>query len=384
MVNHSSSFSQKELLGCVKAGNASYENLSTTTSKLGGTSVKTLFGTTYWNYYNIYDGVSTLKDIDRAYIFYYTRLHMNIQFNFGYDSDGDGSNETSKYQDIAYGEKISEYQFGMPDNETHYLLNREGYEFAGWLDANGFVLETEDWESMVATGDSENNTMIFIAKWEKISNNIVEYYEDRSSVKAFESHYFDDGELIQYPTMTVYPEGWSWQEYGEGQFQRFDWDVPMYGQYGVQEVREINGEARVINVIRIYGTWDESHTKVVYDPNAAHGGIPGSAPTDPNEYTIWQSEVSVKEKGNTSNTDLDMIFAGWLFYEIYLSLAFREVRLNGNTVSHLDLTKLLHQLVCATRNEARGENRFGILKFIFHRVDPTKCGVCRNIRTILG
>ena len=59
---------------------------------------------------------------------------------------------------------------------------------------------------MVATGDSENNTMIFIAKWEKISNNIVEYYEDRSSTEPFESHYFDDGELVQYPTMTVYPQ----------------------------------------------------------------------------------------------------------------------------------------------------------------------------------
>ena len=153
--------------------------------------------------------------------------------------------------------------------------------------------------------------MIFIAKWEKISNNIVEYYEDRSSTVPFESHYFDDGEIVQYPTMTVYPEGWVWQVYGEGQFQRFDWDVPMYGEYGVQEIREINGEERVINVIRIYGTWDESHTKVVYDPNAAQGGIPGTAPTDPNEYTIWQSEVPVASRGKTANTDPDMIFVGW-------------------------------------------------------------------------
>ena len=143
-------------------------------------------------------------------------------------------------------------------------LEREGYEFAGWLDSNGFVLEAEDWESLVATGDSENNTMIFIAKWEKISNNIVEYYEDRSSGEPFESHYFEDGELVPYPTMMVYPEGWVWQMYGEGQYERFDWDVPMYGEYGVQEVRQINGEDRVVNVLRIYGTWDESHTRVVY------------------------------------------------------------------------------------------------------------------------
>jgi hypothetical protein len=154
--------------------------------------------------------------------------------------------------------------------------------------------------------------MIFIAKWEKISNNIVEYYEDRSSTAPFESHYFDDGELIQYPTMTVYPQGWVWQEYGEGQFQRFDWDVPMYGEYGVQETRVINGEERVVNVIRIYGTWDESHTKVVYDPNAPQGGIPGTAPTDPNEYTIWQSEVPVASRGETANTDPGMVFVGWL------------------------------------------------------------------------
>ncbi|MBR4016910.1 MAG: InlB B-repeat-containing protein, partial [Oscillospiraceae bacterium] len=312
VVNHTGDFTQKELLGCVKESSASYTNLNTTTSKLGGTSVKTLFGTTYWNYYNIYGGVNSLSDIDKAYIFYYTRLHMNIQFNLGYDSNGNGANETVKYENIAYGERIGEYQFGMPDYEEHSLLSREGYEFAGWLDANGFVLEAEDWESMVATGDSENNTMIFIAKWEKISNNIVEYYDDRSSTKPFESHYFDDGELIQYPTMSVYPQGWVWQEYGEGQFQRFDWDVPMYGEYGVQETRIINGEERVVNVIRIYGTWDESHTKVVYDPNAPQGGIPGTAPTDANEYTIWQSEVPVASKGETANTDPDMIFAGWL------------------------------------------------------------------------
>lgn len=312
VVNHTGDFTQKELLGCVKEGSASYENLNTTNSKLGGASVKTLFGTTYWKYYNIYDGVDGLSDIDKAYIFYYTRLHMNIQFNFGYDSNGNGANETTKYENIAYGEKIGEYQFGMPGYEKHSLLNREGYEFSGWLDANGFVLEAEDWESMVATGDSENNTMIFIAKWEKISNNIVEYYEGRSSTKPFESHYFDDGELNQYPTMTVYPEGWVWQEYGEGQFQRFDWDVPMYGEYGVQEIRMINGEERIVNVIRIYGTWDESHTKVVYDPNAPQGGIPGTAPTDSNEYTIWQSEVSVKAQGSTANADPEKIFVGWV------------------------------------------------------------------------
>ena len=312
VVNHTGDFTQKELLGCVKESSASYTKLNTTTSKLGGTSVKTLFGTTYWNYYNIYGGVDSLSDIDKAYIFYYTRLHMNIQFNFGYDSNGNGANETTKYENIAYGERIGEYQFGMPDYGKHSLLDREGYEFAGWLDANGFVLEAEDWESMVATGDSKNNTMIFIAKWEKISNNIVEYYDDRSSTEPFEFHYFDDGELVQYPTMSVYPQGWVWQEYGEGQFQRFDWDVPMYGEYGVQEIRKINGEERVVNVIRIYGTWDESHTKVVYDPNAPQGGIPGTAPTDGNEYTIWQSEVPVASRGETANTDPGMVFVGWL------------------------------------------------------------------------
>jgi uncharacterized repeat protein (TIGR02543 family)/LPXTG-motif cell wall-anchored protein len=112
--------------------------------------------------------------------------------------------------------------------------------------------------------------------------------------------------------MSVYPEGWVWQEYGEGQFQRFDWDVPMYGEYGVQETRMINGEERIVNVIRIYGTWDESHTKVVYDPNAPQGGIPGTTPTDGNEYTIWQSEVPVASRGETANTDPDMVFVGWL------------------------------------------------------------------------
>ena len=319
VVNSSGNFSAKELLGCSAGINPLanqntkyYTNLNSSNATVGGKSVRTLFGTTYWDFYDRYTGIDSLSDIDRAYIFYYDRLHMNIQFNFGYDSNGNGANETTKYENIAYGERIGEYQFGMPGYAEHTLLTRDGYEFAGWLDANGFVLEAEDWESMVATGDSENNTMIFIAKWEKISNNIVEYYDDRSSTEPFESHYFDDGELVQYPTMTVYPQGWVWQEYGEGQFQRFDWDVPMYGEYGVQEVRNINGEERVVNVIRIYGTWDESHTKVVYDPNAPQGGIPGTAPTDPNEYTIWQSEVPVASRGETANTDPGMVFVGWL------------------------------------------------------------------------
>ncbi|MBR5218020.1 MAG: InlB B-repeat-containing protein, partial [Oscillospiraceae bacterium] len=331
VVKHTGGFSIKSLDGCSPgvnvAGTYSSTNkyytantiptnqrnyaLAISNAKIGNTSVYTLFNETYWPYYEKFNGVEDIKTFAKAYIFRYDRLHMNIQFNLGYDSDGNGANEVVKYEDVAYGESIGEYQLGKPNYEKHPLLNREGYEFAGWLDANGFVLEAEDWESMIATGDSENNTMIFIAKWEKISNNIVEYYEDRSSAKPFESHYFDDGELVQYPTMTIYPEGWVWQEYGTGPFQQFDWDVPMYGEYGVPELREINGEEQVVNVIRIYGTWDESHTRVVYDPNAPQGGIPGTAPTDPNEYTIWQSDVPVASRGETANTDPDMIFAGW-------------------------------------------------------------------------
>ena len=316
VVNSSGSFSAKELRGCYEGKNAKgsgyYSDLDTTTSTVGGTSVRELFGSTYWDYYDKYTGIDNLGHIDRAYIFYYDRVHNSISFNFGYDSNGDSKDEEVVYEDIIFGEKIAEYQFGKANFERHELLDREGYEFVGWLDINGFVLEEKHWASMVAAGDGENSTMIFIAKWEKISNNIVEYFEDRSEDKPFESHYFDDGEFVQYPTMAVYPDGWVWQEYGEGQFERFDWDVPMYGEYGVQEIREINGEKRVMNIIRVYGIWDESHTKVVYDPNPAHGGIPGSSPTDPNEYTIWQSEVSVKSQENTANADANMIFAGWL------------------------------------------------------------------------
>ena len=332
VVKHTGFFAIKDLDGCApgvnalgtSSGNNKYYTANTiaydqrnyavsiTNAKLGNTSVYTLFNNTYWPYYARFNGVQNLKTFAKLYIFYYDRLHMNIQFNFGYDSNGDGANETTKYEGIAYGERIGDYQYGMPDYAEHPLLTRDGYEFAGWLDTNGFVLEAEDWESIVAHGDSENNTMIFIAKWEKISNNIVEYYEDRSATKPFESHYFEDGELIQYPTMSVYPQGWVWQEYGEGQYQRFDWDVPMYGEYGVQEIRQINGEERVVNVIRIYGTWDEAHTKVIYDPNAPQGGIPGTAPTDAHEYTIWQSEVPVASRGETANIDPDMVFAGWL------------------------------------------------------------------------
>jgi len=318
VVRHTGGFGIKDLSGCEPGANAAgtndnsnyYTKLNTTTATVGGTSVKTLFGTTYWQYYSTY--VNQLSDINRAYIFYYDRTRMNIQFNFGYDSDEDGSNEIVEYQNIAFGEKIEEFQFGSPDFARHPLLDREGYEFVGWMDANGHVLEPEAWTELVASGDSEDSAMVFIAKWEKISNNIVEYYEDRSSDAPFETHYFDDGELLQYPTMAVYPEGWVWQEYGEDAYDRFDWDVPMYGEYGVQELRQVNGEERVMNVIRIYGTWDESHTRVVYDPNPPQGGIPGSAPTDANEYTIWQSLVPVAPQGNTANSDSSMVFSGWL------------------------------------------------------------------------
>ena len=334
VVKHTGDYSIKELDGCEPgiSANGTYKNSQNGTSnkyysakinrdttsatvmknaKVGDTSVYTLFAEKFWPYYSKFTGVESVTTFSRAYIFYYNRIHMNIQFNLGYDADGDGSNDIVKYEGIAYGERIDEYQFGMPDYETHPLLSRNGYEFAGWLDHNGFVLDAEDWDSLVATGDSENNTMIFIAKWEKISNNMVEYYEDRSAEKPFETHYFDDAELVPYPTTSVYPEGWVWQIYGEGQFERFDWDVPMYGEYGVREIREINGEETVVNVIRIYGTWDDSHTKVIYDPNAPQGGVPGTAPEDLNEYTIWQSEVPVASRGDTENSDPDKIFVGW-------------------------------------------------------------------------
>ena len=334
VVKHTGGFGIKDLEGCAAGasvlGQSGSDNKYYTSNAISGNNTpavksstvvgdankgnptaETLFGTTYWSYYSKFNGVSNLKTFAKMYIFYYDRLHMNIQFNFGYDTNGDGTVETVKYENIAYGEKIDEYQFGKADYQQHSLLEREGYEFVGWYDANGFVLEAEDWDSMIATGDSNSNTMIFIAKWEKISNNIVEYYEDRSASEPFETHYFDDGELMQYPAMTVYPDGWVWQEYGEGLYQRFDWDVPMYGEYGVQETRTINGEQRVVNVIRIYGTWDESHTKVVYTPNEPQGGIPGTAPSDYNEYTIWQSAVPVASQGNTANADPDMIFTGW-------------------------------------------------------------------------
>lgn len=330
VVTHTGYFGIKDLEGCEpgvnllgadRSGNnifyvasGSPTNSKPATTKIGDkgeTTAKELFGTTYWSYYSKFNGVSSLNTFAKMYIFRYERLHMNIQFNFGYDANEDGTTDIIKYENIAYGEKITEYQYGMTDYQHHQLLQRDDYEFAGWLDANGFVLEAEDWDSMIATGDSNNNTMIFIAKWEKISNNIVEYYEDRSATEPFEEHYFDDGELVPYPTMTVYPDGWVWQEYGEGQYQRFDWDVPMYGEYGVQEIRIINGEEVVVNVIRIYGTWDESHTRVVYLPNEPAGGIPASAPSDYNEYTIWQSAVSVASKGNTANADPEMVFVGW-------------------------------------------------------------------------
>ena len=281
------------------------------TAKIGNVSVYSLFAEKYWSYYASFSGVASVKTFDKAYIFYYDRLKMNIQFDFGYDANDDHKNEVVTYSDILYGERIDEYQFGSPDFNKHEYLNREGYEFAGWLDASGFVLEEEDWDSLIASGDSVNNTLIFIAKWKKVSNNIVEYYDDRLAEEPFETHYFDDGELVEYPTMKVYPQGWAWQIYGEGAYEAFNWDVPMYGEYGVQETREINGEEVVVNVIRIYGTWDNTHTKVIYDPNAPHGGIVGTAPSDTNEYTIYQSEVPVASRGNTANTDSKMVFVGW-------------------------------------------------------------------------
>lgn len=311
VVNSSGTFSAKELLGCTAGTAKNYSNPGTTSSKIGDTSVSSLFSK-YEDYYTKYTGVSSVSSLNRAYIFYYERIEMSVQFNFAYDSDGDGKNQTVGYQNIVFDQNLAEYQFGKPGFQEHELLNREGYEFVGWLDANGFVLEAENWKSLVAVGDSEDSSMIFVAKWEKISNNIVEYYEDISATDPFEVHYFDDGELLEYPTMSVFPQGWVWQEYGEGYYGRFDWDVPMYGDYGVRETRTVNGEPVDVNVIRIYGTWDESHTKVVYDPNPAQGGVPGTAPVDSNEYTIWQSEVSVMSRNDTSNADPNKVFVGWL------------------------------------------------------------------------
>ena len=317
IVNHTGTFSQKVIIGYNAVGNVTYtygtsNNSRWTNQSVGDTKLLKLFGEDYWYIYNSYDGVDNVSDIDRVYVFYYSRYHLNLEFNFAYDADGDGSNDTKVYDGISYGENISQYQFGAPNQEHDPLLKRDDYYFAGWLDANGNIMDAKAWESLTATGDTQDSTMVFIAKWEKISNNIVEYYEDISSTTPFETHYFEDGSLPEFPTMAVYPQGWVWQEYGAGSYDRFDWDVPLYGESGVQEKRIIDDEEVVVNVVRIYGRWDESHTSVGYDPNPAQGGIPGTAPVDNNEYTIWQSEVSVMSRANTQNIDPNMVFSGWL------------------------------------------------------------------------
>lgn len=288
---------------------------SENSQEITNTIATTLYTVTYWDYYS--SSVSGLEDFyssnnsyrNDLYIFYYDRERINVAFDFNYDNDNDSQNEIVTYTDLLYGQSLTSYQYAMPDGAHHNLLTRDGYRFLGWMDDKGEVYSDENWEDMKLIG-SEGSTMTFYAKWEQLSTNIVQYYETASSTEPFEWHFFSDGSTVPYPEMVVYPDGWVWTNRQVGSQQTFDWNVPMYGSYGVTEELTIDGETKSYNVIKIYGTWNNTAVKVGYDANVKDGGIQANAPVDSESYELGYTKVPVKALGNGDNT-LGKVFVGW-------------------------------------------------------------------------
>ena len=306
----------KQLDGC-DAINSSAEAYTDGDSKIGGTTIKSLIKK-YATYYGL-DANITESEVDSSigedqyfehvFVMCYNRHSLNVAFAFNYDNNNDSQNEVETYTDLLYGQSLASYQYAMPDGTQHELLTRDGYRFLGWMDDKGEVYTDEDWENMKLIG-SEGSTMTFFAKWEKLSTNIVQYYETASSTEPFEWHFFADGSTVPYPEMVVYPDGWVWTNRQSGSQQTFDWNVPMYGSYGVTEELTIDGETKSYNVIKIYGTWNNNAVKVGYDANVKDGGIQANAPVDSDSYELGYTKVPVKALVNGDNT-LDKVFVGW-------------------------------------------------------------------------
>lgn len=311
-----SGWNSKQLDGCdaIKSSADVYTNGD---SKIGETTIKSLIKK-YATYYGL-DANITESEVnssigeneyfEHVFVMCYNRHSLNVAFAFNYDNNNDSQNEVVTYKDLLYGQSLASYQYAMPDGSEHDFLNRDGYRFLGWMDDKGEVYTDEDWENMKLIG-SKGSTMTFFAKWEKLSTNIVQYYETASSTEPFEWHFFADGSTVPYPEMVVYPDGWVWTNRQSGSQQTFDWNVPMYGSYGVTEELTIDGETKLYNVIKIYGTWNNTAVKVGYDANVKDGGIQANAPVDSDSYELGDTKVPVKALVDEENT-LGKVFVGW-------------------------------------------------------------------------
>ena len=306
----------KEIVGCNNTGKFIISKTSASdvqgnfSYKIGDTTATELF-TKYKQYYG---GESmNLDSWDRAFIFYYARKNVDIEFNLMYDANGDGTNDLVDYplsgSRIMYGQSIAEYKYGCPDNQTHPLLTREGYVFKGWADENNQLYSDEDWLVMTATAD-DNQKMIFFAQWEPVTENVIEYYSSLTATEPFEYHYFTDNSLVPMPSL--HPDKWVWTNSDVGFRQEFDWNVPMYGAYGSWENSEKYGGW--VWIVRVYAVWNDPDLWVKYDANVPEGGIQANAPVDNDTYTLSVSDVPVKLLENQTNTQ-GKVFVGWLLEE---------------------------------------------------------------------
>ena len=307
----------KQLDGCDAAINTAmvYTNGN---SAIGGTTINSLIKK-YATYYGLSANITETevntyigqnKHFRHVFVMYYNRHKLNVAFNFNYDSaDNDSQNDVVTYNNLLYGQSLTSYQYAMPDGSHHDFLTRDGYRFLGWMDDKGEVYTDEDWGNMKLIG-SEGSTMTFYAKWEQLSTNIVQYYETTSSTEPFEWHFFEDGSTVPDPEMVVYPDSWVWTNRQAGSQRTFDWNVPMYGSYGVPEELTIDGKTQTYNVIKIYGKWDTTAVKVGYDANVQEGGIQANAPDDSKSYDFGDTKVPVKAMSSTENI-LGKVFVGW-------------------------------------------------------------------------
>ncbi|MCR5635617.1 MAG: InlB B-repeat-containing protein [Clostridiales bacterium] len=298
----------KQIIGCDDGQSVPYTISNGSvggTSSIGDTRVNSLF-TKYQDYYKI-NGTYNPSSWSRAFLLYYPRKDVTLQFNFMYDADGDGHDDTLSYSNIMYGQSIADYQGGLPNNEQHSYLTRPGYKFVGWMNSYGEVYTNADWSSMIATAEDNTSVMLF-AKWERITDNIIEFYSTEHSETPVEWHYFSNGDYVS-PPAAVTPDYWVWTNSDYGYESRFDFNIPMYGEYGVWEYNE--AADKYVWVVKVYGQWLNDNPWVMYNANVAQGGIQANAPVDNDQYTLGTSRVPVKALTDLTNTQ-GKIFAGWL------------------------------------------------------------------------
>ncbi len=295
-----SSLSAKQIAGC-GTGSTAYSGTSGQ-GNLNTTRVNQLLAQRADQYFG---GKSTRNEFDNVNIFKYNRSKVNVTFDYQYD------NIKRQYTDILWRQNISNYRTGIKDGTVY--PTRDGYRFVGWANQFGELITEEEWDNMVADVSAGESELTFYAKWEPLNGHMIEFYMTKDTFMPFETHIFHDNDYIKAPT-SVQPDYWVWTNSDLGVEDKYTGDFPLYGEYGVQEMRDVDGDGldELTWVIKVYGVWLDSYVHVLYDVNQADGGNSANTPLDEERYQPFTSSVPVMAMGieDPINTQ-DKIFAGW-------------------------------------------------------------------------